>query len=80
MKKKETKLKLRARFTISLRQRKPSFGVKKILSVSGFTKDTQWEISAEKAWTVIFATHLIEYAFVRVSLLIGKFMGAEHLN
>ncbi len=69
---------LRARFTISLRQRKPSFEVKKILS--GFTKDTQWEISAEKAWTVIFATPLIEYAFVGVSLSICKFMGGEYLN
>ncbi len=48
----ECTLKLRARFTISLRQHKPSFGVKKVLS--GFTKDTQWEIIAEKAWTVIF--------------------------
>ncbi len=30
--------------------------------------------------TVIFATHLIEYAFVGVSLSIGKFMGGEYLN
>ncbi len=36
----------RASFTNSLRQRKPSFGVKIVLS--GFTKDTQWRISAEK--------------------------------
>ncbi len=68
----------RARFTISMRQCKPSFGVTKLLS--GFTKDTQWEISAEKAWTVIFTTHLIEHAFVGVSLSICKFMGGEYLN
>ncbi len=43
-----------------------------------FTKGTQWEISAEKAWTVIFVAHLIEYAFVGVSLSIGKFMGGEY--
>ncbi len=36
-------------FTKSLRQRKPSFGVKIVLS--GFTKDAQWRISAGKAWT-----------------------------
>ncbi len=29
---------------------------------------------------VIFATHLIEYAFVGVSLLIGKFIGEVCLN
>ncbi len=41
----------RARFTISLRQCKPSFGVKKLLS--GFTKHTvgNWHW---KAWTVYF--------------------------
>ncbi len=39
--------KLRARFINSLRQRKPSFGVR-------FTKDTQWRISTEKAWTQLF--------------------------
>ncbi len=49
--------KLRAKWTISLRQHNPSFGVKLLLS--GFTKDTQWEISAEKVWTVNFATHLL---------------------
>ncbi len=40
----------------------------------------QWEISTEKAWTVIFETHLIEYAFVGVSLSICKFMVGEYLN
>ncbi len=30
--------------------------------------------------TVIFATQLIEYAFVGVSLSIDKFMGGEYLN
>ncbi len=68
----------RARFTISLRQRKPSFGAKKRLS--GFTKDTQREISTENVWTVIFATHLIEYTFVGVFLSIWKVMGGEYLN
>ncbi len=43
-----------ARFTNSLHQHKPSFGVKIVLS--GFTKDAQW---AEKVWTVIFAPDLI---------------------
>lgn len=38
-----------------------SFGITKLLS--GFTKDMQWKICAEKAWTVVFAT----YAFVGVS-------------
>lgn len=28
----------------------------------------QWRISAEKAWTVIFALDLIEYTFIGVSL------------
>ncbi len=46
----------RARFTISLRQRKPSFGIKKLLF---FTKDTQWEISTEKAWTAILRLTLL---------------------
>ncbi len=41
-----------ARFTNSLRQRKPSFGIKIVLS--GFTKDAQWSISAEKACTQLF--------------------------
>ncbi len=41
-----------ASFTNSLRQRKPSFGIKIVLS--GFTKDAQWRISTEKAWTQLF--------------------------
>ncbi len=52
---------LRPDFTNSLRQPKPSFGVKIVLS--GFTKDVQWRISAEKAWTQLFAPDLIENAF-----------------
>lgn len=32
-----------------MRQRKLSFGVK--IVQSGFTKDAQWQISAEKSWT-----------------------------
>ncbi len=43
---------LRARFANSLRQRKLSFDVKIVLS--GFIKDAQWRISAEKAWTQLF--------------------------
>ncbi len=62
---------LRASFTNSLRQRKPSFGIKIVLS--GFT-NAQWRISAEKAWTVIFAPDLIEYAFLGVSLSDAKVM------
>ncbi len=59
---------LRAR----LHQCKPSFGVKKLLSL--FTKDTQWEISAEKAWTQLFLRltlsnmHLLEFPFRSVNL------------
>ncbi len=56
---------LRARFTISLHH--------SVLKLA-------LEISAEKACTVIFATHLIEYAFVGVSLSICKFMGGDYLN
>ncbi len=41
---------------------------------------TQWEISAEKVWTAIFVTYLTEYAFVGVSLSIGKFIGGEYLD
>ncbi len=41
-----------ASFTNSLRQRKPSFVIKIVLS--GFTKDAQWRISAEKGWTQLF--------------------------
>ncbi len=67
----------RPRFTNSLCQRKPSFGVKIVLSV--FTKDAQWRISAKKAWTVIFAPDLIEHAFVGVSLSDAKFLG-EYYN
>ncbi len=48
---------LRARFTNSLHQRKPSFGIKIVLS--GFTKDAQWRISAEKAWTVFLRSTLL---------------------
>ncbi len=51
----------KARFTNSLRQPKLSFGVKIVLSE--FTKDVQWRISAEKAWTQLFAPDLIENAF-----------------
>ncbi len=68
---------LRASFTNSLRQRKPSFGIKIVLS--GFT-NAQWRISAEKAWTVIFAPDLIEYAFLGVSLSDAKVMGGEYSN
>ncbi len=71
-------LRLKASFTNSLHQHKPSFAVKIVLS--GFTKDAQWRISAEKAWTVIFAPDLIEYAFVGGSLSDAKFMGGEYSN
>ncbi len=47
---------LRARFTISLRQRKPSFGVKIVLS--GFTNDTQKIIIMLKGRGQLFV-HLI---------------------
>ncbi len=57
---------LRAEFTNSLHQRKQSFGIKIVLS--GFTKDMQRRIGAEKAWTAIFAPDLIEYSFVLDSL------------
>ncbi len=40
-----------------------------------FTKDTQWEISLKR-----HLIHLIEYAFVGVSLSISKFIGGEYLN
>ncbi len=56
-----------ARFTNSLRQWKPSFGIKIVLS--GFTKDAQWRISTEKVWTQLFLRltllnmHLSEFAF-----------------
>jgi len=44
------------------------WGLKKKL-LSGFTKDMQWKICAEKVWmdTVSFATDLIAYAFFGVS-------------
>ncbi len=48
--------KLRASFTNSLHDRKPSFGVKIVLS--GFTKEHSEELRT------IFAPDLIEYAFV----------------
>ncbi len=32
----------------------------------------RWRIGAEKAWTVIFAPDLIEYAFVVISLSAAK--------
>ncbi len=67
---------IRARFNNSLGQRKPSFGVKRLLS--GFTKDAQWRNSTENAWTVIFVPDLIECAFVGVSLSEAKFMGGEY--
>ncbi len=54
----------RARFTNSSYQRKPSLGVKIVLS--GFTKDAQWKNIVD---TVIFAPDLIEYAFVGVAPL-----------
>jgi len=38
----------RARFTNSLHQRKPCFGVKKLLS--GFTKDMQWKICMDSSF------------------------------
>ncbi len=41
-------------------------------------KYAQWRISTEKAWTVIFASDLIEYAFLGVSLSDAKFMGGEY--
>ncbi len=56
-----------ARFTNSLGQCTPSFAVKIVLS--GFTKDTQWRISAEKVWTQLFLSltllnmHLLEFSF-----------------
>ncbi len=56
-----------ARFTNSLRQCKPFFGIKIVLS--GFTKDAQWRISAEKLWTRLFLhltllnMHLLKFAF-----------------
>ncbi len=68
----------RGSFTNSLRQRKLSFGIKIVLS--GFTKDAQWRISTEKAWTVIFAPDLIEYAFLGVSLSDAKVMRGEYSN
>ncbi len=64
--------KLRARFTNSLRQCELSFGIKIVLSE--LTKDAQWRISTEKAWTVIFAPDLMEY------LSDAKFMGGEYSN
>ncbi len=44
--------KLWASFTNSVCQRKPSFGIKIVLS--GFNKDAQWRFSAEMAWTQLF--------------------------
>ncbi len=43
-------------------------------ALSGFTKDAQWRIGAEKAWAVICAPDLMEYAFVGVSLSDATFM------
>ncbi len=57
-------------------QHKPCFGVKIVLS--GFTKDAQWSVNAEKAWTQLFL--LTEYAFVLVSLSDATFMGGEYSN
>ncbi len=57
---------------------KPSFGVKK-----NYCQDllnTRSGKLALKRHGHIFATHLIEYAFVGVSLSICKFMGGEYLN
>ncbi len=59
-------------FINSSRQRKPSLGVKILLS--GFTKDVQCRVSAGKAWTL----ELIEYAFVGVFLSDAKVMGGEY--
>ncbi len=66
----------RVRFTNSVFQSKLSFGVKIVLS--GFTKDAQWRISAEKARNVIFAPDLIEYAFLGVSPSDAKSMGGQY--
>jgi len=57
-----------------LRQHKPSFGGRELLS--GFTVKT----FAEKAWTVIFTADRIAYTFVGVSISDAKFLGGEFLN
>lgn len=67
-----------ARFTNSWHQCKPSFGIKIVLPC--FTKDAQGRISSDKAWTVIFALDLTEYAFVGVSLSDTKFMRVKYSN
>ncbi len=66
---------IRANFTNSLCQCKPSFGIKTVQS--GFTKDMQWRISAEK---VIFVPDLIKYTFVGASLSDANVMGGEYSN
>ncbi len=60
----------RARFTNSLCQHKPFLPLKKYCQ--DLLKMRQWRIGAEKAWTVIFAPDLIEYAFVVISLSDAK--------
>ncbi len=65
---------LRARFTNSLHQHKPSFGMKIVLS--GFTKDAQWKISTEKAWTQLFLC--LTLLNMHVSLSDTKFMGGKY--
>lgn len=65
----------RARFTISLHQRKPSFVVKNYCQ--DLRKTRSGKLALKGMDTVIFATHLIKYAFAEVSFLICKFMGAE---
>ncbi len=64
---------LRASFTNTLCQRKPSFGVK--IALSSFTKDAQWQTSAEKAWTQLFLclTYVFGYVFVGVSISDAKY-------
>ncbi len=68
-------IRVRASFTNRLHQRKPSFGVKIVLS--GFTKHP-------KRWkgmdTVIFEPDIIEYAFVGVYLSDVKVMGGDYSN
>ncbi len=49
----------RTRFTNSLCQRKLSFGIKIVLS--GFTKDAQRRINAEKSWTQLFLHLTLSY-------------------
>ncbi len=59
---------------------RPGARFTKIINMSGFTKNTQWEIIAEKSCTLIFATHVIEYAFEGVCLSMCTFMRGKYLN